>query len=148
MVAMIVALLAGLFGAGAATAKPRPAPGIAFGGNDLVTLGDNSFCRGTIKVVVLTDPAKRGQATFRLTPQAMIGDGPGWRKNPVCKVPVQIVWYDAILPVYHQVRGLVVGGPRPGKPVDIKIRASSGLILAGVASVYANKPVSYYPIIP
>lgn len=117
-------------------------------GDKLMAVGANGNCRGPIKVELRTDPAKRGfvYATYR--PGPFVGDGPGWRRNPVCRITV--------LSAMNYLDGLtnrtrpttVIAGPRGGKPVQKTFWTGSGLQAVAFKTSGISLAVGGYMIVP
>lgn len=147
---LLVTVLAGLLslfvgGAGVASARPAEAPRLAIAGDDIWTLGNHDNCRGPIRVSVKTDPRQPGRVFATYHPGRFTGDGPGWARNPVCKVRVQANW---TFPAMLFASKPVIAGPRGGAPVTQVLRTGPGLFGMGFATPYPHKPVSYYLLVP
>lgn len=141
--AALVSLVTGT--SGAASARPAEAPRLAIAGDDIWTLGNHDNCRGPIRVSVKTDPRQPGKVFTTYHPGRFTGDGPGWARNPVCKVRVQANW---TFPAMLFASKPVIAGPRGGAPVTQVLRTGPGLFGMGFATPYPHKPVSYYLLVP
>lgn len=122
--------LAGLVmsGAGSADAKRGPARTlwVVNAGDTVWASGGNSNCRGPIKVTLETDPAKRGLVYATYRPGRFVGDGPGWRKRPVCRIDMV-----AVVSIADAITGRasakpVFAGPDGGPAVRQTLRPGSG----------------------
>lgn len=57
----------------------------------MATFGDHDFCRGNVIVSLSTPPGKRGVVRVTYTSSGFTGEGPGWKRNPKCRVMVGMV---------------------------------------------------------
>jgi hypothetical protein len=108
--------------AGAAP-PPRDVPFFTAIGANFGTFGDHDFCRGSLNVR-LSSP-KRGVTRVTLTSFGFTGNGPGWAKNPRCRVLVGIsnvagfvTLNEAFVPATF--------GPKPGDKAIRDIATGSG----------------------
>ena len=139
----IFALLA-ILGSGVANAKPSPAPRLALYSEDIFAAGGNSGCRGTIHAAIEVDRAKPGRAFVTLRPRPFAGNGPAWRKNPVCKIRIY-----SVVDFFHYGWGrIVTAGPRGGAPVRVTIPTGSGLHLLSFGVNGAGVGNGNYIIVP
>lgn len=125
LVCAAVAAVVSLVGAGTASAKPYEAPRISQYSQDVWAVGGNSGCRGPIHVGIKVDRQQRGKAFITLTPRGFVGDGPGWKRNAICKVTIRsAVDFDTL---YRGPAATVTAGPNGGKPVHTTMYPGSGL---------------------
>lgn len=127
-IAAIPALGASLTAA-PAQAKPAPAQMVWTGytGNTAWVLGKNGNCRGPIRIDIQTDPHKRGAVFVTYRPGRFVGDGPGWKRNPQCRITLgaQQSFADNARGKTHRVQ--ITAGPNGGKAVKQTLRPGSGL---------------------
>lgn len=145
--ALLLTMLGAAAGLGAGTAAARPveAPRLAIAGDDIWTVGNHDNCRGPIRVSAKTDPRQPGKVFVTYRPGQFTGDGPGWRRNPVCTVRAHANW---TFPATIRPSAPIVAGPRGGKAVTQVLRTGSGLQGMGFGTAFPHKPVSYYLIVP
>ena len=89
-VALIVASAGLIVGAGQSDAAPQ-LPRIGITGDTMGTFGDHSYCRGVLHVGLTAAPSKRGVVRVTLTSSGFIGNGPSWKRKPVCKLLIGTV---------------------------------------------------------
>ncbi|ROZ98946.1 hypothetical protein EEB19_13660 [Gordonia sp. OPL2] len=104
-------------------AAPYPAPRISQYSEDIWAVGGNSGCRGAIHVGIAVDRTKPGKAFVTYTPRPFVGDGPAWRRKPVCNLQVT-----ARMDI---VRGEgwsrnITAGPRGGRAAHLTLTPGSG----------------------
>lgn len=125
-------------------AAPYPAPRISQYSEDIWAVGGNSGCRGAIHVGISVDRTKPGKAFITYTPRPFVGDGPEWRRNPVCKISVTPVVDFRV----NGARQVIVGEPRGGKQVRQTLRPGSGFHVLSFVGDGAAFPTSNYTLIP
>lgn len=118
-------------------------------GNELWTLGDHAFCGGSINVNLEADRTKPGHPTTAvLTPHGMRGNGPEWTNNPVCKLDVQILWFDGIAPFSHTMSVPMSIGEGPQEPTRVDIPTGSGLGSIDFRTSFLSYPVGFHLLVP
>ena len=123
--------------AGAAP-PPKPIPRFSPDGEAMGVVGDHDFCRG----VAYADFSAPKPAVTRvtITSRGFTGNGPGWAKNPRCKVDFSFGYYSAI--AFGKSLTLpATFGPRPGEKVTRDIVTGSGLVSMSVVPQPATGPV-------
>ena len=145
--AVSLAIVTALFGSGMSAARPYEAPRITQYSQDIFAAGSNSGCRGAIHTGLKVDPQQRGRVFVTLTPRAFVGDGPGWRKNPTCKIYVQTAIDNPFNQNRHWNR-TVTAGPRGGKSVKYTLRTGSGLHMISFGVMGLSFGNANYLIVP
>lgn len=155
VVIMVVAVLSGLIaGPGEGNAAPE-LQRISVSGNEFATVGNHSFCNGVLNVSLTAAPGKPGFVRVALTSRGFTGQGPSWKRNPVCKLLVGTVHTSAI--GYAQWNFFKADfGPRRGQKVVHDLRTGSGVVEFLVSTYARNNPVrlrqsvglSYYMLVP
>lgn len=154
--AVAAAMVTGGFATAApAAAAPRekPIPGIATYGNNFGTFGDHDFCRGSLNIRL--GSVKRGVVRVTLTSFGFTGNGPGWKKNPRCRVLIGVNNSNGLFNLSEKFFPATFGAKR-GDKVTQDVVTGSGLRLLGVSSYAANSPVrlpqaygaGFYLIVP
>lgn len=151
----IAAVLAGLVaGIGDSTAAPE-LQRISLNGDRFATVGIHSFCNGELRVNLTAAPRKPGFVRVRLTSHGFTGQGPSWKRNPVCKLLIGAVHTSAI--GYAQWSFFNAEfGPKRGQKVVRDIRTGSGVVELQQSSYARNNPIrirqslglSYYMLVP
>ncbi|MGC5258109.1 hypothetical protein ACPXCG_17335 [Gordonia sp. DT218] len=135
-----------LVGAGSAAARPYEAPRITQYSDDIWAIGANSSCRGAIHVGLKVDPAQPGKVFVTYTPRGFVGDGAGWKRNPVCVINTNVIIdYFRQSPSWHKT---VTAGPRGGKPVKLTLNSGSGLHVLAFGGIGASWGNGSYLIVP
>ena len=140
--ATTIAAAAGLAGAGlaagaaVATAAPGAAPTLMSFGNTVWVYGLGG-CQGSVKTQILTDPAKKGQATIVVTPQGA--------SSPGCQADLTTSWMVPRQPFTgQQTNRVAVTG---SKPTQFTINPGSGYAVIGFATG-GQTPVQSYISVP
>lgn len=123
-------------GAAIATAAPGPAPTLMSFGNTVWAFGLGG-CQGSVKAQILTDPAKKGQATIVVTPQGA--------SSPNCQADLTTSWMVPRQPFTGQQTNRVAVSN--GKPTQFTINPGSGYAVIGFATA-GQTPVQSYVTIP
>ncbi|GAB20515.1 hypothetical protein GOEFS_119_00050 [Gordonia effusa NBRC 100432] len=145
--ALLAIVMGGILGAGTSMARPSEAPRVAVYGDIIWTAGGNhANCRGGIKVSLKTDPAHRGVVYATYTPLRFTGDGPNWKRRPVCTTRVWSNW--GIQVPGHNWSPLIVTGPRGGKPVHKTLFTGSGVQAMGFGTAGAHHSIADYLLVP
>jgi hypothetical protein len=144
MVALSIAAICGL--SGTASADVPPYMPSSFYGEDIWTLGDHAFCRGSVHIGFSTDHSKPGITTAVLEPRGMIGDGPDWTNNPSCGFNVTFGFYNGNFPFYQYRTVTLHVGQAPQAPTFFDLDTGVGLNQIGAWTQYANKGVGFYVI--
>jgi hypothetical protein len=123
--------------AGAAP-PPKPIPRLSILGESSGVFGNHDFCRGTVSMN-FTSP-KRAVTRVTVRSNGFIGNGPGWVKNPRCRVLFQESHTSAIalLPISYFPAAF---GPKPGETVTRDFVTGSGLVSISVGAVTQGTPV-------
>lgn len=136
-----------------ADAAPGPAQYVTPGwnGQTMWVIGGNSNCRGPVRVDLQTDPRKRGVVYATYRPGRFVGDGPGWKRNPVCTFRSwSTLNYGEAYAFWDRKRvsPVIKAGPRGGKPVKQTLRPGSGLqyLLFGVPGIHQG--AGFYILVP
>ncbi len=124
--------------AAAAPPKEKPIPGFTYYGDNFGTFGDHDFCRGSLNVR-FTSP-KRGVVRVKLTSFGFTGTGPGWRKNPRCKVLIGVSNSNGLFLLNDKYFPATFGAKR-GEKITKDIVTGSGFREIGVAAYATNTPV-------
>lgn len=119
---------------GTANARPRPADAIALNGSHFTVNAGN--CRGVVKAVVLTNRARPGRATFKLTP------GHFSRR---CTVRPWVAW-DFVSP--NRFRVPLYVGPHGGKSITRTFRIGAGPHAFSAGHRSSLTAVTYYGLVP
>lgn len=140
-VALAVCAVAGGVAAAPAGANPPPKPIPRFSpdGEAMGLVGDHDFCRG-IAFVDFSAP-KRAVTRVTITSRGFTGNGPGWARNPRCKVDFAFGYYSAIA-LGKSATLSASFGPRPGEKVTRDIVTGSGLVLASVIPTNPKAPAA------
>ncbi len=149
------AVTGGVVAAAPAGAAPPPKdlPRFAFFGENFGMFGDHDFCRGTVHVR-LTSP-KRAVTRVTFTSNGFTGNGPGWARNPRCRVLLTFIHTSATA-VQKETYVPATFGTRPGEKVTRDIVTGSGLVSVATTAYSTNTPVrlpqayaiSWYTIVP
>ncbi|SCC61289.1 MULTISPECIES: enoyl-CoA hydratase [unclassified Gordonia (in: high G+C Gram-positive bacteria)] len=155
VLATIAAVLAGLItGSGEGAAAPE-LQRISINGDRFATVGNHSFCNGELRVSLTAAPRKPGFVRVGLTSYGFSGQGPSWKRNPVCKLLIGAVHTSAI--GYAQWSFFNADfGPKRGQKVVRDIRTGSGVVELQLSSYARNNPIrlrqslglSYYMLVP
>ncbi len=139
VVALVLASFATVAGGGHATAAPIPQ--LSTTGNNFGTFGDHSFCRGAVNIGLDAPAGKPGVVRVTARSHGFTGDGPGWRKNPRCRV--------LFATTYTSGRGLNIQkwvragfGPRHGESKTWDVHTGSGVVVFGVTAYSTNSPIA------
>lgn len=152
--AALVASVATFAGTGSSQSAPLPLQ-FAVLGDNFGTIGNHSFCRGAINVRLSVPKGKKGVVRVTATSHGFTGDGPGWRRNPVCRMVLGTEFISArgyLVPKYSN----VAFGPKPGTRVVQDVHTGSGPVAietrtyapnSGFRQIY-SRGVSYYVLVP
>lgn len=138
-VALIVASAGLIVGAGQSDAAPQ-LPRIGITGDTMGTFGDHSYCRGVLHVGLTAAPSKRGVVRVTLTSSGFIGNGPSWKRKPVCKLLIGTV--HTSVEAYAKWNFFNADfGPRRGQKVVQDVRTGSGVVEFLVSTYARNNPI-------
>ena len=149
----VAALTGVIAGPGDVNAAPE-LQRISVSGNQFATVGNHSFCNGVLHVSLTAAPREPGVVRVSLTSRGFTGQGPSWKRNPVCKLLVGTVHTSAI--GYAQWNFFNANfGPRRGQKVVHEVRTGSGVVEFLVSTYARNNPirlrqsvgVSYYMLV-
>ncbi len=149
------AVTGGVVAAAPAGAAPpsKPLPVFTLTGDNFGMFGDHDFCRGTVNVR-LTTP-KRAVVRVTFTSNGFTGNGPGWVRNPRCRVLLAFT-HTSALTLYKQTFVPASFGTKPGEKITRDIVTGSGLVSIGATAYATNTPVQvplaygagFYAIVP
>ncbi|AZG47042.1 hypothetical protein [Gordonia insulae] len=142
----VALIVVSIVGTGAANARPYEAPRISQYSQDIWSVGANNGCRGAIHVGIQVDQQQPGKAFITLTPRAFVGDGPGWQRNPVCKIRSKVVVdFFRSTPQWERT---VTAGPRGGRQIRLTVTPGSGLHQIVVGGTGTSVGSANYLIVP
>ncbi|GAA2060699.1 enoyl-CoA hydratase [Williamsia deligens] len=125
-------------GPAGAAPPPRDLPRFTVLGDNYGMFGDHDFCRGSVNVR-LTSP-KRSVTRATITSNGFTGDGPGWAKNPRCRVLIGLNFTSASA-YAKEILVPASFGRAPGEKVVRDVVTGSGLVLFGANAYSTNTPV-------
>ncbi|MEY1677478.1 enoyl-CoA hydratase [Gordonia sp. ABKF26] len=139
-IVVLLAAFAAAMVSGVGQATAAPIPNIALYGNNLGTMGDHSYCRGTVNVTIRTPQNKRGVVRVTARSAGFVGEGASWKRNPNCRVLFQTT--------YTSIRGYALHkwvpatfGTRPGSKKAWDVPTGSGPATVGITTYAINNPV-------
>jgi hypothetical protein len=135
LVSVLVAAFGVLSFAGAGTASAdTPIPMFwTIAGDNFGTFGDHAYCRGALHVSFSAPAGKPGHVRTTVTSHGFTGDGPGWARNPHCRVTLVMT---EISPkhFYKTTRIPMSFGRKPGQRVSRILEPGSGPAIIGVGT--------------
>ncbi|MGW6036797.1 enoyl-CoA hydratase [Gordonia terrae] len=139
-IVVLLAAFAAAMVSGVGQATAAPIPNIALYGNNLGTMGDHSYCRGTVNVTIRTPQNERGVVRVTARSAGFGGEGASWKRNPKCRVLFQTR--------YTSLRGYALDkwttaafGPRRGETKVWDVPTGPGPATIGVTTSAINNPV-------
>lgn len=130
-------------GAGTAEARKYDLPRERFYGNDTWGFGNHASCRGPVYVSVQGDTKKPGWIYVTYRPGKFVGDGPGWKRNPRCRITMVTEWNLG----FAAKRTTVTGTPRGGKAVTKAMFLGSGPHMVWVGPVGPHKGIAFATVL-
>ncbi|SDU67920.1 enoyl-CoA hydratase [Gordonia westfalica] len=138
LLGLAVATVAGLAGAGDASAAPLQQ--INTNGNTHVNFGDHSFCRGAVTYKLDVPARKRGVVRVTAISHGFRGEGATWKRNPKCTFRIRS-GYTSARGIEMEKWNRVSFGPRPGEKKSWEVTTGSGLATMAVTTWAVNTPV-------
>lgn len=126
--------------AGAGEAAAAPLQQLNTTSTSINTLGDHSFCRGTITYKVESVTKKRGVVRVTATSHGFVGDGVTWKKNPRCRVLFRS-GYNSVKGIYLEKWTTGSFGPRRGEKKTWDVMTGSGPASLALATYSSNSPI-------
>ncbi|MFW0783710.1 enoyl-CoA hydratase [Gordonia sp. CPCC 206044] len=153
LVALVVAGLT-MAGVGAAAAEPQ-LPRVVQYSENIGTFGDHDFCHGTFNVGMVAPKGKRGVIRLTLTSFGFTGNGAGWKRNPRCRVLMDINYASPSVGA-REIFVPATFGPRRGDKVVRDIYTGSGPAVLSVWPYAAHNPLrvsqgygsTFYTVVP
>ena len=152
--AALIATAATVVGTGNSQSAPLPLP-FAVLGDNFGTIGNHSFCRGAINIRLSAPSGKKGVVRVTATSHGFTGDGPGWKRNPICKMVLGTEFISSrgyLVPKYTNASF----GPKPGARLVQDVYTGSGPVMIETRTYAPNsnfkqiysRGVSYYVLVP
>ncbi|WP_164473815.1 DUF1990 family protein [Gordonia insulae] len=143
-----------LLGAGRVAAEPQLPRVIQYSEN-IGTVGDHDFCRGSLNLGTVAPKGKRGVVRLTVTSFGFTGNGPGWKRDPNCRFRLNYAVISAAVG-YRWISVPVSFRARPGQKFVREVYTGSGLVdlTVGTAPLHDGKgaPQSFassiYTIVP
>ncbi|MGZ8177642.1 enoyl-CoA hydratase [Williamsia sp. SKLECPSW1] len=133
------AVTGGVVAAPAGAAPPlRDLPTFTVIGPNIGTFGDHDFCRGSVNIR-LSSP-KRAVTRVTITSFGFTGNGPGWAKNPRCRVHFSVNNTNVFFTLSETFFPATFGS-KPGERVVRDITTGSGLRELIIGTYVPNAPV-------
>ncbi|GAC00446.1 hypothetical protein GONAM_15_01550 [Gordonia namibiensis NBRC 108229] len=139
VISAVTAVVMCLSGSGDSSAAPVPE--LSTTGSDFGTFGDHSFCRGSFRVTLDAPKKTRGLVRVTVHSHGFTGDGPGWKRNPKCRVKLAAIWFSG--QAYNAMKySTATFGPKRGEKHSWDVRTGSGLVSLTVRGYTSNLPVN------
>lgn len=124
---------------GAAEAAPE-LPRITTTGDTFGTFGDHDYCHGAVRVSLTAAPRTTGTIRVTLTSLGFTGNGPGWVRNPQCRV-LFVTTHTSGNGIARENFIPATFGTRPGQKAVRDIRTGAGAVILGIRPMATNSPV-------